>query len=109
MGGGCPLRSEGAGGAPLQPQRLLCRQRGGPDPALLFPTFLLNGGPMGGGPQATERPLTLASQRLYRILHVAASAGEHEKVVQVTVPHPTPLGVAQEAPSLPCPCPRRRP
>nr|XP_036861570.1 chromosome transmission fidelity protein 18 homolog isoform X2 [Manis javanica] len=58
------------------------RQRGGPDPALLFPTFLLNGGPMGGGPQAAERPLTLASQRLYRILHVAASAGEHEKVVQ---------------------------
>lgn len=26
----------------------------------------------------------MASQRFYHVLHVAASAGEHEKVVQVT-------------------------
>uniref|UniRef100_A0A8C0K4R8 Chromosome transmission fidelity protein 18 homolog n=1 Tax=Canis lupus dingo TaxID=286419 RepID=A0A8C0K4R8_CANLU len=32
--------------------------------------------------QLPRAPLTTAAQRLHRILHVAASAGEHEKVVQ---------------------------
>ena len=46
----------------------------------------------GSGPLAAEAPLTTAAQRFYHILHVAMSAGEHEKVVQVTVPHLQPRG-----------------
>jgi hypothetical protein len=38
--------------------------------------LLLDDGDMGS--------LTLASQRFYHILHVTTSAGEHEKVVQVS-------------------------
>ncbi|KAG8506344.1 Chromosome transmission fidelity protein 18 [Galemys pyrenaicus] len=34
------------------------------------------------GPHGAQTPLTMASQRFLHVLHVAASAGEHEKVVQ---------------------------
>ncbi|XP_011822411.1 PREDICTED: chromosome transmission fidelity protein 18 homolog, partial [Mandrillus leucophaeus] len=50
------------------------RRRVGQDPALPADTFLLGDGDAGS--------LTSASQRFYRVLHAAASAGEHEKVVQ---------------------------
>ncbi|KAL4836524.1 hypothetical protein H8958_022653 [Nasalis larvatus] len=50
------------------------RRRVGQDPALPADTLLLGDGDAGS--------LTSASQRFYRILHAAASAGEHEKVVQ---------------------------
>ncbi|XP_030781478.1 chromosome transmission fidelity protein 18 homolog [Rhinopithecus roxellana] len=50
------------------------RRRVGQDPALPADTLLLGDGDVGS--------LTSASQRFYRILHAAASAGEHEKVVQ---------------------------
>ncbi|XP_047636989.1 chromosome transmission fidelity protein 18 homolog [Phacochoerus africanus] len=46
------------------------------------PTLLLSDGHMGSGALTAEAPLTMASQRFYHILHAAASAGEHEKVVQ---------------------------
>lgn len=54
-----------------------CRRLVGQD--LMLPThaLLLNNGDKGS--------LTLASQRFYHILRVTTSAGEHEKVVQVTV------------------------
>lgn len=61
----------------------LCRQRWGQNLALIPHTLLLGDGPTGLGPHPAEVPLTTASQRFYHILHVAASAGEHEKVVQV--------------------------
>lgn len=53
---------------------------------LTLPTHLLlrGDGLPGSGPHAANAPLTLAAQRFYHILHTAASAGEHEKVVQVT-------------------------
>ena len=57
----------------------------GQDPTLPTHTLLLGDGHMGSGPLAAKVPLTTASQRFYHILHVAASAGEHEKVVQVTM------------------------
>nr|XP_015298170.1 PREDICTED: chromosome transmission fidelity protein 18 homolog isoform X3 [Macaca fascicularis] len=50
------------------------RRRVGQDPALPADTLLLGDGDAGS--------LTSASQRFYRVLHAAASAGEHEKVVQ---------------------------
>lgn len=54
----------------------------GQDPTL--PTHMLLGdGLTGWGPHAADAPLTMAAQRFYHILHVAASTGEHEKVVQV--------------------------
>lgn len=51
---------------------------------LTLPThlLLLGDGLPGSGPHAASAPLTMAAQRFYRILHTAASAGEHEKVVQ---------------------------
>uniref|UniRef100_A0A8C7ESQ5 Chromosome transmission fidelity protein 18 homolog n=1 Tax=Neovison vison TaxID=452646 RepID=A0A8C7ESQ5_NEOVI len=55
------------------------RQRWGQDPALPPHTLLLSDE---HPPRAAEVPLTTASQRFYHILHLAASAGEHEKVVQ---------------------------
>uniref|UniRef100_A0A673U788 Chromosome transmission fidelity protein 18 homolog n=1 Tax=Suricata suricatta TaxID=37032 RepID=A0A673U788_SURSU len=58
------------------------RQRWGQNPALPPYTLLLGDGHAGLGPRAAEAPLTTASQRFYHILHVAASAGEREKVVQ---------------------------
>ncbi|XP_045317468.1 chromosome transmission fidelity protein 18 homolog isoform X1 [Leopardus geoffroyi] len=58
------------------------RQRWGHNLALIPHTLLLGDGPTGLGPRPAEVPLTTASQRFYHILHVAASAGEHEKVVQ---------------------------
>ncbi|XP_032701818.1 chromosome transmission fidelity protein 18 homolog [Lontra canadensis] len=58
------------------------RQRWGQDPALPPHRLLLSDGHLGLGARAAEAPLTSASQRFYHILHVAASAGEHEKVVQ---------------------------
>ncbi|XP_032462237.1 chromosome transmission fidelity protein 18 homolog isoform X3 [Phocoena sinus] len=58
------------------------RHRVGQDPTLPTHTLLLGDGHVGSGPLATKVPLTAASQRFYHILHVAASAGEHEKVVQ---------------------------
>ncbi|XP_026973727.1 chromosome transmission fidelity protein 18 homolog isoform X3 [Sagmatias obliquidens] len=58
------------------------RHRMGQDPTLPSHTLLLGDGHVGSGPLATKVPLTAASQRFYHILHVAASAGEHEKVVQ---------------------------
>nr|XP_033695197.1 chromosome transmission fidelity protein 18 homolog isoform X1 [Tursiops truncatus] len=58
------------------------RHRVGQDPTLPSHTLLLGDGHVGSGPLATKVPLTAASQRFYHILHVAASAGEHEKVVQ---------------------------
>ncbi|XP_036680702.1 chromosome transmission fidelity protein 18 homolog isoform X5 [Balaenoptera musculus] len=58
------------------------RRRVGQDPTLPTHTLLLGDGHMGSGPLAAKVPLTAASQRFYHILHVAASAGEHEKVVQ---------------------------
>ncbi|XP_057386096.1 chromosome transmission fidelity protein 18 homolog isoform X4 [Balaenoptera acutorostrata] len=58
------------------------RRRVGQDPTLPTHTLLLGDGHMGSGPLAAKVPLTTASQRFYHILHVAASAGEHEKVVQ---------------------------
>ncbi|CAK6444871.1 unnamed protein product [Pipistrellus nathusii] len=58
------------------------RRRVGQDPTLPARTLLLGDGPVGLGPQAAEAPLTMAAQRFYHILHVAASSGEHEKVVQ---------------------------
>ncbi|XP_063653650.1 chromosome transmission fidelity protein 18 homolog isoform X4 [Pan troglodytes] len=50
------------------------RRRVGQDPALPADTLLLGDGDAGS--------LTSTSQRFYRVLHAAASAGEHEKVVQ---------------------------
>ncbi|PNJ90347.1 hypothetical protein CR201_G0056262 [Pongo abelii] len=50
------------------------RRRVGQDPALPADTLLLGDGDVGS--------LTSASQRFYRVLRAAASAGEHEKVVQ---------------------------
>ncbi|XP_032182570.1 chromosome transmission fidelity protein 18 homolog isoform X1 [Mustela erminea] len=58
------------------------RQRWGRDLALPPHTLLLSDEHLGLGPRAAEVPLTTASQRFYHILHLAASAGEHEKVVQ---------------------------
>ncbi|XP_077618795.1 chromosome transmission fidelity protein 18 homolog isoform X2 [Crocuta crocuta] len=58
------------------------RQRRGQNLALPPHALLLRDGHTGPGPRAAEAPLTMASQRFYHILHVAASAGEHEKVVQ---------------------------
>nr|XP_058894449.1 chromosome transmission fidelity protein 18 homolog isoform X1 [Kogia breviceps] len=62
------------------PQAQRCRV--GQDPTLPTHTLLLGDEHMGSGPLAAKVPLTVASQRFYHILHVAASAGEHEKVVQ---------------------------
>lgn len=56
----------------------------GQDPTLPPHTLLLGDGLTGSGRQAAQAPLTMAAQRFYHILHVATSAGEHEKVVQVT-------------------------
>uniref|UniRef100_F7IHX8 Chromosome transmission fidelity protein 18 homolog n=1 Tax=Callithrix jacchus TaxID=9483 RepID=F7IHX8_CALJA len=50
------------------------RRRVSQDPALPTDTLLLGDGDVGS--------LTSASQRFYHVLHAAASAGEHEKVVQ---------------------------
>lgn len=59
------------------------------DPTLPTHKLLLGDGLMGLGHQAAEAPLTMAAQRFYHILHVAASSGEHEKLVQVsTLPEP---------------------
>ncbi|XP_027989912.2 chromosome transmission fidelity protein 18 homolog [Eptesicus fuscus] len=58
------------------------RRRVGQDPTLPTHKLLLGDGLMGLGHQAAEAPLTMAAQRFYHILHVAASSGEHEKVVQ---------------------------
>ncbi|XP_023472449.1 chromosome transmission fidelity protein 18 homolog [Equus caballus] len=58
------------------------RRRVGQDPTLPTHTLLLVDGHAGLGPHAAEVPLSMASQRFYHVLHVAASAGEHEKVVQ---------------------------
>ncbi|XP_045850230.1 chromosome transmission fidelity protein 18 homolog isoform X3 [Meles meles] len=58
------------------------RQRWGQDPALPLHMLPVSDGHLGVGPCAAEAPLTTASQRFYHILRVAASAGEHEKVVQ---------------------------
>lgn len=71
-------------GAPLQLQQPFCRRRVGQDPTLPTHTLLLGDGLTGLGHRAAEAPLTMAAQRFYHILHVAASSGEHEKVVQVT-------------------------
>ncbi|KAK2097212.1 hypothetical protein P7K49_022663 [Saguinus oedipus] len=57
-------------------------RRVGQDPALPADTLLLGDGDLGS--------LTSASQRFYHVLHVAASAGEHEKVVQVPALHQNP-------------------
>lgn len=65
----------------------LCRQRWGQEPAPPPHMLLLSDGHLGLGPRTAEAALTMASQRFYHILHVAASAGEHEKVVQVTSHH----------------------
>ena len=46
----------------------------------------------GSGPLAAAAPRTTAAQRFSHLVHMAASAGEHEKVVQVTVPHLQPRG-----------------
>lgn len=71
----------------------------GQDPALPADTLLLGDGDAGSP--------TSASQRFYRVLHAAASAGEHEKVVQVPVLPQNPcLGAACSGPGL-CPCPCR--
>ncbi|XP_054445148.1 chromosome transmission fidelity protein 18 homolog isoform X2 [Pteronotus mesoamericanus] len=58
------------------------RRRVGQDPTLPPHTLLLGDGLMGSGHQAAKAPLTVAAQRFYHVLHVATSAGEHEKVVQ---------------------------
>ncbi|XP_026341275.1 chromosome transmission fidelity protein 18 homolog isoform X1 [Ursus maritimus] len=58
------------------------RQRWGQEPAPPPHMLLLSDGHLGLGPRTAEAALTMASQRFYHILHVAASAGEHEKVVQ---------------------------
>ncbi|XP_006766269.1 PREDICTED: chromosome transmission fidelity protein 18 homolog [Myotis davidii] len=58
------------------------RRRVGQDPTLPTHTLLLGDGLTGLGHRAAEAPLTMAAQRFYHILHVAASSGEHEKVVQ---------------------------
>ena len=63
----------------------------GQDPTLPPHTLLLGDGPTGPGHQAAKAPLTMAAQRFYHILHVATSAGEHEKVVQVTTFYPNSL------------------
>ncbi|XP_054549908.1 chromosome transmission fidelity protein 18 homolog [Talpa occidentalis] len=44
--------------------------------------LLLEDGPPGVGPHGAQPPLPMASQRFLHVLHVATSAGEHEKVVQ---------------------------
>ncbi|XP_076998396.1 chromosome transmission fidelity protein 18 homolog [Tamandua tetradactyla] len=51
---------------------------------LLQPAHVLLGGDGDGasGSPPTKEPLTTASQHFYHVLHVAASAGEHEKVIQ---------------------------
>lgn len=72
------------GGGSTPASATLHRRRVGQDPTLPARTLLLGDGPVGLGPQAAEAPLTMAAQRFYHILHVAASSGEHEKVVQVT-------------------------
>lgn len=59
----------------------------GQDPTVPTPTLLLGDGHTGSGALTAEVPLTMASQRFYHILHAAASAGEHEKVVQVMALH----------------------
>lgn len=59
----------------------------GQDPTLPTHMLLLGDRVSGSGPLAAETPLTAAAQRFYHILHIAASAGEHDKVVQVTVLH----------------------
>lgn len=71
-------------GAPLQLQQPFCRRRVVQDPTLPTHTLLLGDALVGLGHQAAEAPLTMAAQRFYHILHVATSAGEREKVVQVT-------------------------
>lgn len=58
------------------------RRRVGQDSTLPTHMLLLGDRLSGSGPLAAEAPLTTAAQRFYHILHVAASAGEHEKVVQ---------------------------
>lgn len=58
------------------------RRRVGQDPTLPTHMLLLGDGLTGWGPHAAEAPLTMAAQRFYHILHVAASTGEHEKMVQ---------------------------
>lgn len=69
-----------------------CRRRVRQDSTLRTHMLLLGDQLSGSGPLAAEAPLTTAAQRFYHILHVAMSAGEHEKVVQVTVPHLQPRG-----------------
>ncbi|XP_037670038.1 chromosome transmission fidelity protein 18 homolog [Choloepus didactylus] len=57
------------------------RRRGvGRDP--VWPAHALLGGDGDSGPHPTGEPPTTASQRFYHVLHVATSAGEHERVVQ---------------------------
>lgn len=58
------------------------RQHVGQDLTLPTHTLLLGDGLTGAAPHAAKVPLTMAAQRFYHILHTAASAGEHEKVVQ---------------------------
>ncbi|XP_069427586.1 chromosome transmission fidelity protein 18 homolog isoform X1 [Ovis canadensis] len=58
------------------------RRRVGQDSTLPTHMLLLGDRLSGSGPLAAEAPLTTAAQRFYHILHVAASAGEHEKMVQ---------------------------
>lgn len=92
-------------GAPLQPPYSLCRRRVGQDLTLPTHTLLLSNGLIDSGPHAAEAPLTLAAQRFYHILHTASSAGEHEKVVQVSTLYPVPsfwVGEKQEASTWSC-------
>ncbi|KAM6155238.1 chromosome transmission fidelity protein 18 homolog [Rhynchocyon petersi] len=56
------------------------RRRVGPDLAPPVHALLSRDGDL--GPGSTEVALTSVAQRFQRVLHVAASAGEHEKVVQ---------------------------
>uniref|UniRef100_A0A4W2H5N7 Chromosome transmission fidelity protein 18 homolog n=1 Tax=Bos indicus x Bos taurus TaxID=30522 RepID=A0A4W2H5N7_BOBOX len=58
------------------------RRRVRQDSTLRTHMLLLGDQLSGSGPLAAEAPLTTAAQRFYHILHVAMSAGEHEKVVQ---------------------------
>ncbi|XP_058426411.1 chromosome transmission fidelity protein 18 homolog isoform X1 [Diceros bicornis minor] len=58
------------------------RRRVGQDPTLPTHVLLLVDRHTGLGPHAAEAPLSMASQRFYHVLHLATSAGEHEKVVQ---------------------------
>lgn len=69
----------------------------GQDPTLPTHVLLLGDGLTGWGSHAAEAPLTMAAQRFYHILHVAASTGEHEKVVQViTISNLSRVGVGGE-------------